>query len=128
MTGAYVDSSFYYDDFCGTVIPLDADIDGLLRRASRHIDTITFNRIVAKGFANLTPFQKEVIKEVVCDQAEFEYKNQDIFDMVLQGYNINGVSMTFGESWNVKIIKGIPMRRDTFGQLSQTGLCCRLAV
>jgi len=59
--------------------------------------------------------------------AEFEYQNREIFDMILQGYSINGVNMQFGESWNVTVQKGIPMRRDVFEQLSQTGLCCRLA-
>ncbi len=34
-------------------------------------------------------------------QADFEWQNREIFDMMVQGYSINGVSMQFGESWNV---------------------------
>lgn len=106
------------------VIPDDL-ISKYLRQASRHIDTLTYNRIIGKGFDNLTNFQKEVIKEVVCMQADFEYNNREIFDMILQGYSINGVSMNFGESWNVFIQNGIPIQRDVYAYLSQTGLTSR---
>ena len=58
------------------LIPQD-DVDKMLRQASRHIDALTFNRIVAKGFDNLTEFQKDVVKEVVYRQAEFEYENDE---------------------------------------------------
>ena len=116
----------YKKNFGGSIIP-EKEMEKYLKQASRHIDSLTYNRIVGRGFSNLTEFQKELIQEVCCEQAEFEYENKEIFDMVLQGYSINGVSMQFGASWNVKVEKGIPMRRDTYEKLSQTGLCCRLA-
>ena len=123
----YVTTNEYKNRINGNVIP-DNELEKYLRQASRHIDTLTYNRIVGRGFSNLTIFQQEIVKEVVCTQAEFEYENKDIFDMVLQGYSINGVSMSFGgNSWNVKVEKGIPIRRDVYEMLSQTGLCCRLA-
>ena len=112
-----------YEEFKGN-IPNDL-VTKYLRQASRHIDTLTYNRIIGKGFDNLTNFQKEVIKEVVCMQADFEYNNREIFDMILQGYSINGVSMNFGESWNVFIQNGIPIQRDVYAYLSQTGLTSR---
>lgn len=122
----YITVDDYEEIFSGNVIPKD-ELHKYLRQASRHIDTLTYNRIVGRGFSNLTTFQQEIIKEVVFMQAEFEYENKDIFDMVLQGYSINGVSMNFGgNSWNVKVEKGIPIRRDVYEMLSQTGLCCRL--
>lgn len=100
--------------------------DADMRQASRHIDTLTYNRIVARGFENLTPFQQEIIKEVVCRQAEFEVENADAISSVLSSYSINGVSMAFGSSWNVFTDYGIAMRRDVYALLQQTGLCCRL--
>lgn len=128
MYEPYADIEYYVSTYQGTSIPND-DIKKYLKQASRHIDSLTYNRIVSRGFSNLTPFQDEIIKEAVCMQAEFEYQNKDVFDMVLSGYSINGVNMQFsGESWNVTVQKGIPMRRDTYEQLCQTGLCCRLAV
>lgn len=126
MYQPYVSKEYYQNIYQGNSIP-ENDIEKLLKQASRHIDALTFNRIVGRGFDNLTPFQKEIIQEVVCEQADFEYSNSEIFDMILQGYSINGVSMQFGESWNVKIDHGIPIRRDLYEQLNQTGLCCRLA-
>ena len=97
-----------------------------LRQASRHIDTLTYNRIVAAGFDNLTQFQQEIIKEVCCRQAQFEVENEDAISSVLSSYSINGVSMAFGSSWNVFTEHGVAMRRDVYSLLQQTGLCCRL--
>lgn len=122
----YADEAYYTGVYQGGILS-GAETERYLKQASRHIDSLTYNRIVGWGFDSLTPFQQEVIQEVCCMQAEFEYQNKDIFDMILQGYSINGVSMQFGESWNVTIQKGIPMRRDLYEQLCQTGLCCRLA-
>jgi hypothetical protein len=122
----YVDEQFYRDVYKGVSIPSD-DIGRMLIQASRHIDSLTFNRIVAKGFDNLTVFQKDIIKEVICRQADFEYENADIIDTVLQGYSINGVSMQFnGSSWNVYVDKGIAIKKYLYSFLSQTGLTSRL--
>lgn len=122
----YVDEQFYRDVYKGVSIPSD-DIGRMLIQASRHIDSLTFNRIVAKGFDNLTVFQKDIIKEVICRQADFEYENADIIDTVLQGYSINGVSMQFnGSSWNVYVDKGIAIKKYLYNLLSQTGLTSRL--
>lgn len=100
-----------------------SDVD--LRQASRHIDSLTYNRIVEAGFDNLTAFQQDIIKEVVCYQALFEKENADAIASVLSSYSINGVSMQFGDSWNVFVDKGVAMRRDLYALLCQTGLCCR---
>lgn len=106
---------------CGGLI--EENIEKYLISASRHIDSLTFNRIVAKGFENLTEFQQEVIKTVCFDMANFEYENADLINSVLQSYSINGVSMQFGSSWNVAVIGGVAIRRDTYNLLMQTGLC-----
>lgn len=96
-----------------------------LLQASRHVDSLTYNRIVATGFDNLTEFQQDVIKEVVCRQALFEVENADAISSVLSSYSINGVSMSFGSAWNVFVEHGIAMRRDVYALLQQTGLCYR---
>ena len=122
----YVSKEEYKDSYNGSVIP-DGDLERVLRQASRHIDSLTFNRIVAAGFDNLTAFQQETIKEVVCMQADFEYENADEINTILSRYSINGVSAQFGSSWNVFMEKGIAMKRDVYSLLTQTGLCCRIA-
>lgn len=122
----YATLDYYTKTYHGKIIPQD-DVDAALRKASRHVDTLTYNRIIGKGFSMLTPFQLEMVQEVVCQQAEFEYENADEIDTVLQNYSINGVSASFGSSWNVITQNGVAMKRDVYALLSQTGLCCRLA-
>lgn len=99
-----------------------------LRQASRHVDALTYNRICARGFDRLTPFQQDIIKEVICQQADFEVENEDEINMILSSYSINGVSAQFGSSWNIYTEHGVAMRRDVYAMLCQTGLCCRLAI
>lgn len=94
-----------------------------LKQASRHIDTLTFNRIC--DIDALTDFRKEMVKEVVGELAEFEYENKEMLQSVLSFYAINGVSMNFGESWNIKIINGVAIPTDLYNTLAQTGLCTR---
>lgn len=115
---------FQKDEYKGP-IPKD-EVEKALYTASRHIDSLTFNRIIAKGYNNLTDFQKEILNEVCKAQAEFEYENADLIDSVLTSYSINGVSASFnGSGWNLVTQNGVAMSRDTYSLLSQTGLCCR---
>ena len=123
---SYAAVEYYLDKYQGDIIP-EEQLEKALKQASRHIDSLTYNRIVGRGFSDLTEFQQEVIKEVVCMQADFEYENADEINSVLSSYSINGVSMNFGSSWNVFTDKGVAMKRDVYTMLCQTGLCCRLA-
>lgn len=122
----YADADYYKNVFCGNLIP-DEELNKALRQASRHIDTLTYNRIVGRGVTNLTEFQRGILKEVCCEQAEFEYQNKEMLDMTVTEYSINGVSMKFGESWNVHIKNGVAIKRDIYELLNQTGLCCKIA-
>lgn len=117
---------YYRTIYNGSIIPNEAQ-ERSIRQASRHIDSLTYNRIVGRGFSNLAEFQQEIIREAVCQQADFEWENADEIDTILQNYSINGVSAQFGSSWNVFTDKGVAMKRDVYALLSQTGLCCRLA-
>ena len=123
---AYVTPEYYLDQYEGSIVP-EEELSKALKVASRHIDSLTYNRIVGRGFSSLTDFQQEVIREVVCMQTDFEYENADEINSVLSSYSINGVSAQFGSIWNVFTDKGVAMKRDVYTLLSQTGLCCRLA-
>lgn len=122
----YVTPEYYRDTYKGSTIPTE-QLQAALRQASRHIDSLTYNRIVGRGFSNLTAFQQELIQEVVCQQADFEYENVDEINTILSSYSLNGASVQFGSSWNIYTDKGVAMKRDVYALLSQTGLCCRLA-
>lgn len=110
------------DEYRGD-IPL-AELEKALVRASRHIDTLTFNRIVGK-FDLLTPFQQEIIKEVCGKLADWEYENAEMLNSVLKSYSINGVSADFGGA-NVESIGGVFIPAELYQALCQTGLCCRV--
>lgn len=122
----YATPEYYRETYGGSIIP-EEELGKALRKASRHIDSLTYNRIVGQGFSNLTSFQQDVIREVVCEQAEFEYENADEINTILSSYSLNGASVQFGSSWNVYTEKGVAIKRDVYAFLSQTGLCCRLA-
>lgn len=122
----YATPEYYTDTYGGTLI-LENDIERALQIASRHIDSLTYNRIVGRGISSLTQFQRDIIQDVVCQQADFETENADEINSILSSYSINGVSAQFGSSWNVFTDKGVAMKRDLYALLCQTGLCCRLA-
>ena len=121
----YADSVYYTDVYEGTDIP-EEEQNKALKKASRHIDTLTYNRIIGRGISDFTEYQKDVIREVCCQIADFEYENEELINSVLQNYSINGVSMSFGSSWNVMVQNGIAVKRDTYELLCSTGLCCRV--
>lgn len=125
MYQSYATKEQYCCEYKGETIP-EREIEKRLRQASRHIDSLTYNRIVGKGFSNLTPFQREIIKEVCCMQADFEYENADMLESILSGYSINGVSVQFGNSGNIYTQDGVTTSKEIYSYLSQTGLCCRL--
>ena len=121
---SHVDSNYYQNTYKGTAIPND-ELEKRLEDASSHIDSLTFNRIVGRGFDNLTTFQKNIIQKVVCKLADFEYENEDLIKTVLSSYSINGVAMSFSSGWNVEIQNGIAISKDDYCLLRQTGLTCR---
>lgn len=123
MHKPYATQEYYVNNFRGS-IP-NKDIGAALSIASRHIDSLTFNRITGRGFDNLSDFQRGIIMDVVCLQAEFEYENKDELESVLSSYSLNGVSMTIQPGWNLFTDKGIVMQKSTYSLLEQTGLCCR---
>ena len=122
----YATPGYYQGKYEGTLIE-DDDLKKALVQASRHIDSLTYNRIVGRGFSSLTQFQQDIIQDVVCQQADFETENADEINSILSSYSINGVSAQFGSSWNIFTDKGVAMKRDLYALLCQTGLCCRLA-
>lgn len=120
----YADKEYYINEYKGSELH-ENNIEKYLKIASLDIDTLTFNRIVECGFKELTEFQQNIIKDVCCQLADFKFSNSDLLENFLNSYSINGVSMNFDKSWNIKIIKGIAIPKSMYELLEQTGLTCR---
>lgn len=124
MYQPYADSDYYFDEYNGNSLNSE-NANKYLKAASRDIDVLTFNRIVGDSFANLSDYQKEIIQEVCCEHASFLFENESMLKTYLAGYSINGVNMSFGNSWNVYIENGVAMEKSLYERLCSTGLCCR---
>ena len=46
----YVTPEYYQKEYGGGIVP-EEDLEKALRQASRHIDSLTYNRIVGQGFS-----------------------------------------------------------------------------
>lgn len=110
------------DEYSGN-IPTD-ELEDRLKAACRDIDSLTFDRIVKKGFENLTEFQQGLIKEAVQLHADFCYDNSDMLNSPLASYAINGVSMSFDKS-KIVTVGGVTTSNSVYSLLMQTGLCYR---
>lgn len=120
----YADYEYYSQRYNGTM-PEEEAVKAI-KKACRHIDTLTYNRIVGRGFDNLTEFQQGIIKECACMMADFERENEAMINSLINSYSINGASISFnGEGANCALISGIVVQRDVYSYLGQTGLTSR---
>ena len=120
----YADYEYYTNEYKGT-LPEEEAVNAL-KQASRHIDTLTYNRIVGDEFDCLTVFQQDIIKETACMMADFESANASMINSLINSYSINGASINFsGESANCQLVNGVVVQKDVYAYLSQTGLTCR---
>ena len=88
--------------------------------SAAHIDILTFNRI---DFEKLSEMQKRIISRVHSRLTAFEEENGDMISSYLKNYNISGVGMEFGASWNLMCISGVAIPADLYSLLKSTGLC-----
>ena len=120
----YADYEFYKNTYNGTLE--EADALKALNKASRHIDTLTYNRILEVGFNNLTEYQQGIIKECECLMADWETENADYINSMLSSYSLNGASMSFtGQSASATVISGVAVSREIYAHLQKCGLCTR---
>lgn len=120
----YAGIEYYKNTYKGNL--KDADAEKALEKASRHIDTLTYNRIVALGFENLAEYQQGVIKECECLMADWETENTDYINSMLSSYSLNGASMSFtGQSASATVVSGVAVSREIYSHLQKCGLCTR---
>jgi hypothetical protein len=115
----YANAKYYKDTFLGTAIP-DEQLEKALSNAQDDIDSLTFNRIVARGFDNLTDFQQTKVKKAVCQQAEFMFTHGPYLNLPVSNFKAGSVSM----SLETKEVNGIKTDDSVLNLLDQTGLRC----
>ena len=121
----YATVEYYKDTYKGNLD--NAEIEKALSKASRHIDTLTYNRIVGIGFDNLTEYQQGIIKECECLMADWETENADYINSMLSSYSLNGASMSFtGNSVSAVVVNGVAVSRDIYSHLQKCGMCTRV--
>ena len=118
---AYVDYEYYRDTFGGDLEETEAK--RLLEEASDQVDRLTYGRIRARGFNNLTEYQQEMVKKAVCYQVDFINSYGDYLNTPLSGYSIGDVSLSFSQE--NQGAGGIMADKKTLNYLSQTGLTVR---
>lgn len=91
---SYADVNYYANGFAGEkMMNKVVDLKEKLILASQKIDEVTYNRIVGKGFENLTLFQQQKIKDAVCHQANYLFKKDNgVSDIV--SYNVLDISVS----------------------------------
>ena len=120
----YVDKEYYSNTFKGKNIP-DEDIEKYLELAQEKIDSITYNRIVAIGFDDLTEFQKEKISKAICYQAEYIFQNgyNDENNRDVSSYSVLDISVSVDNSNNNKTIaQKLNMSEMAYDLVHKTGL------
>lgn len=116
----YADNDYYNLDFFGEKKISDPkELNEKLILASQKIDEITFNRIIGRGFENLTKFQQQKIKDAVCYQANYILEN-GIESTDITSYNILDINISIDKKEN-KAAK-LNVSEIAYNYIKQTGL------
>lgn len=91
--------------------------------AQEKIDSVTYNRIVAVGFDNLTKFQREKVKLAMYYQIAYVEEN-GTEDSSISAYSVLDISITVDKNTKTKAQK-LNMSSFALDQLEKTGLCVR---
>lgn len=116
----YADFAYYSGTYGGTAT--EQEITPLLQAANDACDALTFSRINAIGWDNLTEFQQGLVRRFCCAQADFLLQNGDAVYSAMQSYSINGVSMTFGNAALYTVQGGTAVSNEALALLKRTGL------
>ncbi len=117
----YATPKYYTEEYGGTLISQD-DLVKKLKMAEREIDHLCFGRIKGKGFENLTPFQKDLIQEATCLQADFMQQYGSYINSPMKSYTAGSTRV---EMANVTY-NGIATTQEVINRLEDTGLRCRV--
>lgn len=102
----------------------EQEFQKLLPLAEQKINKVSFNRIVGKGFENLTDFQKEKIKEAVTYQIQYFQVNGIEENNNLSSYSVLDISVNVDKNNQTEAEK-LYMSSFAYDCMQETGLCTR---
>ncbi len=120
----YATSEYYFTIFKGSMLSQD-NVNKYLQEATEKIDSITYNRIVAKGFDNLTEFQQECVRKAVCYQAEYYFENGINSLSSVSSYSVLDISVNVDNTKQTEAQKH-DMNEFAYTNIEKTGLTSRL--
>lgn len=113
----------YVNRSAGGGIPQDK-LQAALDRAEREVDGLTYNRIRAIGWDNLTPYQRDCVTQAVVDQADFDREYGEVLSNPLASYSVGGVAMQWDKGQFV-CRSGVYTSAGVYSLLLQSGLANR---
>lgn len=118
----YVDIDYYLKEYKGTISNRGIFEKNLLL-AKEKIDEVTNNKIIAKGFNNLTTFQKDNIKKAMCYQIDYIVEN-GVEECNVSSYSVLDISITTNNAKRSEAQKR-NMSTTAYSLLKKTGLTNR---
>lgn len=120
-----IDLNYYFDTYGGTVLTSDDAGLKALNKAYRQINIICKNRLDNGNVDSMPEDVQDIVKTVICEQADFNAANADLINSALSEYKINGVSVKFSTNGQVLNEGGIFIRGELISQLAIYGLTYR---
>ena len=91
----YASYSYYTDHFLGTLVA-SADFDALEKRAAKHVDRLTFNRVADIVEADDDEDTVDAIKDAVCAVVdELQTQADSGYDKAIQSESVGGHSVSY---------------------------------
>lgn len=115
----YATVDFYKNNFLGEKIIDETEIEKNLILASEKIDEVTKNRIIGKGFENLTSFQRNKVMEATCFQANYVFTNGTESNNITS-YNVLDIGVSIDS--NKTMAAQLNMSDVAYSKIQQTGL------
>ncbi len=120
-----VDLEYYFNVYKGTVLPNDDSAIKALNKAFRQINIICKNRLNDGTVDSYDEDTQNAVKNIICEQAEFNTENADIINAALERYTINGVTIEYATNQQIASINGVFINKTLFSELSIYGLTYR---
>jgi hypothetical protein len=116
----YATIEYYFENGYDSID--EENVEKYLKKASRNIDILTFNRI---DIDKVTEWEKEILAIATCEFANFLFENEDILNSTISSYSLNGVSISYDKIANTQTINNVTVPNSVMNLLNQTKYTCR---